>query len=87
MHITGIQAAGAHEATRLSQAIVHRAVEAATVAVVGERHDVARAARVPEAREAERLRDRPGRRRGGRDRRRERPGDDPETGSLVDLQA
>lgn len=57
------------------------------MAVVGERHDVARAARVPEAREGERVRDRPGRRRGGREQRREQPGDDPETGSLVDLQA
>jgi hypothetical protein len=86
-YLTGLHIAGASEATRLSQTIVHRQIEAATIAVAGERHDVARAGRLPETREGRRVKDEPG----GRERRRrerERREDDDETrGSLVDLQA
>jgi hypothetical protein len=87
-YLTGLHIAGAAEATRLSQAIVHRGIEAATIAAAGERRDAARAGRLPEAHEGERVRDEPGRRpRGRRERGRRRGGEDRETGSLIDLQA
>jgi hypothetical protein len=85
-YLTGLHTAGASEATRLSQAIVHRQVEAATIAVAGERRDVARAARLPEAERGRRVREDPGRRPGDR-RRRGRRDDEEPSGSLVDLQA
>jgi hypothetical protein len=86
-YLTGLHTAGASEATRLSQALVHRQVEAATIAVAGERRDTARAARLPETEQGRRVRDEPGRHRDGRRERGRRDDDDEATGSLVDVQA
>lgn len=90
-HVNGIAAAGHVDATRVAQTLVHRAAEAGTMVVVGERIDRARAEKIPEATAATRLDRRPRRERDPRDRRREGDGprddQDSEPGALVDLQA
>lgn len=88
-HVNGIAAAGHVDATRVAQTLVHRAAEAGTMVVLGERIERARAERIQEATAAARIDRRPRRERDPRDRRRggDRPRDDPEPGALVDLQA
>ena len=94
-HLPGVVSAGGPEATRLSQALVHRGAEAVAVVVAGERADRIRAARLPEAGDAHAVVDH---HRGGRDRRRDgrrrgsrAPASPPipeaPVGGLVDLQA
>lgn len=94
-HLPGVVSAGGPEATRLSQALLHRGAEAVAVVVAGERADRIRAERLPEAGDAHGIVDeRRGRERRGGDGRRRRsrppePAPDPGAplGGLIDLQA
>ena len=93
-HLPGVVSAGGPEATRLSQALLHRGAEAVAVVVAGERADRIRAERLPEAGDTHAVVDD----RRGRDRRRDgrrrgsRPPEPPPdpgapVGGLIDLQA
>jgi hypothetical protein len=92
-HVNAIAGAGATEAARLAQTVIHRGAETGALVVSGQREDRLRAERIPEAREAERVSERGAReRREGDEGRGEReperePGDDSPSGALVDLQA
>jgi hypothetical protein len=91
-HLPGVVSAGAPEATRLSQALIHRGAEVGIVAAAGERADRIRAERLPEAGEGRAIGHRPGReRRQGRRGRRQATAPPPDaerpSGGLVDLQA
>lgn len=91
-YLNGVVTAGIAEATRFAQTVIHRAAEAGVVAVNGEREDRAHAERIPDVGAGERI----DRRERERERRRRRQGHehepdapphDPESGSLIDVQA
>lgn len=89
-YVNGIHKAGAAEAVRVAQALIHRDLETGMIIAAGLRADRLAAGRLPEAAAGERVRDRRGRergdgRRGGRRRDEEPPAQ--ERGSLVDLEA
>lgn len=90
-YLNGVVTAGIAEATRVAQTVIHRAAEAGITVVAGEKDDRAHAERIPEAGAGSRIAGRPRRERDDRERRRrdgrEAPPPEPETGSLIDLQA
>lgn len=91
-YLNGVVTAGIAEATRFAQTIVHRAAEAGVVAVEGEREYQAHADHIPDVAAGARI----DRRERERERRRRRQGQehdphtpphDPDSGSLIDVQA
>jgi hypothetical protein len=88
-YVNGIHKAGAAEAVRVAQALIHRDLETGMIIAAGLRADRIAAQRLPEAAAGERVRGRregePGDRRRGRRRRGEEP--PPGSGGLVDLEA
>lgn len=89
-YVNGIHKAGAAEAVRVAQALIHRDLETGMIIAAGLRADRLAAERLPEAAAGDRVRDRRERERGdGRRERRRRDREPPASGSggLVDLQA
>ena len=89
-YVNGIHKAGAAEAVRVAQALIHRDLETGMIIAAGLRADRLAAERLPEAAAGDRVRDRRERERGdGRRERRRRDREPPAPGSggLVDLQA
>jgi hypothetical protein len=86
--VNGVTMPGVAEATRLAQTIIQRNAEAGVIVVAGERAHRARAARVPEAQAAERVREREQReRRRRQEGRREDEDRQEERGTLLDVSA
>ena len=91
-YVNGIHKAGAAEAMRVAQALIHRDLETGMIIAAGLRADRLAAERLPEAAAGDRVRDRRERERERGDGRRERRRRDREppasgSGGLVDLQA
>lgn len=90
-YLNGVVTAGIAEATRVAHTVIHRGAEAGIAVVVGEKIDQAHADRIPEAGAGARIARRP-QRNGDPRRRRQKPreptdGEEPDKGSLIDIQA